>query len=126
MYKIALLQKPKTLLGTFMVLLAAHVSKGDSPNLMPAFTFNLTGFDAQRVRSRNKDTVFVSVDLKIGDKVYPSVTRKIGDIGPGHQDVGITFGPITPDSYSDLVVFSYVLVNSGHDDEVFNKLRNNI
>lgn len=95
------------------------------PPFAPAYyTFRLDSFDIAKTRSRDNwlsdetDTDHVSLTVTVGDQAPYTQTRDLGDLDEGNNyQIGLSTGPILIADPSEKVVFNYVMVNSGHQDE---------
>jgi hypothetical protein len=106
---------------------------GDLTVLTPAFTasstppvpssppvpyrISLDSFQISNTRSRHTDTDFVDFSIRVGDHVYPSQTRAMGDLNNGTYPVGLSYGPIEVAS-GEPVVIMYTIVNAGNHPEL--------
>jgi hypothetical protein len=83
------------------------------------YTFTLDSFRITDTRSRHNDTDFVSMSVKVGDAPPITVPAKsMGDVNNGVHKVGLVI-PNVQVPANAVVAFSYLIVNSGHNqDEV--------
>jgi hypothetical protein len=81
------------------------------------YVFTLENFEILNTRSRHNDTDHVSFALKVGDKVYPAKVKHMGDVNNGTHKVNLSFGPIEIPTPETKVVLTYLIMNSGHDQD---------
>lgn len=88
------------------------------------YTFRLDSFDIAKTRSRDAwlsdetDTDHVSFTIAVGDQAPYTQTRDLGDLDEGNNyPIGLSTGPILIADPGEKVVFNYVMVNSGHQDD---------
>ena len=98
-------------------LLLGSATPGVQPN--PKTVFKLEKIRVERTRSLVRDTLHVSLTVKVGDKVYGPYHKHLGDHRTGNVTVNLATPPIEA-SARDKVVLNYVVLNSGHKkhDEV--------
>jgi hypothetical protein len=98
-------------------LLLGSPTPGVQPS--PKTVFKLETIRVERTRSLRRDTLHVSLTVKVGDKVYGPYHKHLGDHGNGTVTVNLATPPIDA-SAKDKVVLNYVVLNSGHKkhDEV--------
>ncbi len=75
--------------------------------------FKLEKIRVERTRSLLRDTLHVSLTVKVGAKTYGPFHKHLGDHGKGTVTVNLATPPI-PVSATDKVVLNYVVLNSGH------------
>jgi hypothetical protein len=83
-------------------------------------TFSLDSFRITDTRSRHNDTDFASFTLLVrdanGQGTPQTLQKKIGDVNNGTHSIGLSF-PNVPVPAGGSVVFNYLIVNSGHQNE---------
>lgn len=80
------------------------------------FTFRLDSFEIENTRSRHEDTDYVSCSFALGSAAPQTKTKSMGDLNNGTYPVGISFGPVTISSPTEVAIFNYLIVNAGHED----------
>lgn len=87
------------------------------PPFRPAdYVFKLDEFWIYTTRSRDEDTDFVALTVKVDGQAPQTRTKAMGDLDDGHYPVGIRIGPIHIDRADTLVTMNYLIVNSGNAD----------
>lgn len=78
--------------------------------------FSLDNFRITDTRAPHNDTDYVTVGITVGN--MPPVTRtvRVGDVNNGDHHVGLGVSADIPTDHAVPVVFSYVILNSGHGD----------
>src|SRR5512133_3382585 len=79
--------------------------------------FSLDSFRITDTRSRHEDTDYVTVSIAVGGKTPVTTTRRVGDVNNGTHNVGLGVAGDIPTTGAVPVVFSYVILNSGHGDQ---------
>jgi hypothetical protein len=83
---------------------------------MTNYMFRITQIQIDQVRSPEKDTDYVTLAVKVGDQIFPPVTKFIGDV-PASQHphpVNLEVGPVEVGD-ADPVTVSLVVANLGYD-----------
>ena len=86
------------------------------PFAASSYIFRLKSYDILNTRSRHEDTNYVTVGTLV-DGVSQSKTVKMGDQNNGHFSPPIHLDPVRVERPDAQIIFSYLIVNSGHDDE---------
>jgi len=79
------------------------------------YSFSLTNIDAVHRRSEGKDTVWISIAVVVGNNTYKT-TEGYGKHGNGNFTADIVLKNI-PVGDTDVAIFSYVIVNNGHQSQ---------
>lgn len=79
--------------------------------------FSLDSFRITDTRSRHEDTDYVTVSIAVGGKTPVTTTRRVGDVNNGTHNVGLGVAAEIPTTGAVPVVFSYVILNSGHGNQ---------
>ena len=82
-----------------------------------SYVFTLDNFQILDTRSRHNDTDHVTFAVKVGEKVYPAKVKHMGDLNNGTYKVNLSFGPIEIASPETKEVLTYLIMNSGHDQD---------
>ena len=82
---------------------------------MATYKIRMMSFEIANTRAVHNDTDYVSFALKVGDRIFPARAEKVGDLNDGWYPLNWEFvfdidDPGTP------IVFSYLIINSGHSD----------
>src|SRR5271165_1109479 len=77
--------------------------------------FRLDSFEIENTRSRHTDTDVVSFSLKVGDKLYGTKTRSMGDLNNGKYPLFMSFGPVECDNDNEPIHFNYTIINAGNN-----------
>src|SRR5579884_1228684 len=80
-----------------------------------AANFQLNQFRITETRSLHNDTDYVTFSVRVGNKTYGPVQKRIGDVNNGTHNVGLTFDHV-PFERSDKITIAYQIVNAGHAD----------
>ena len=78
--------------------------------------FTLDNFGITNTRSRHEDTDFVFLSATVGGNAPVYASKAMGDVNNGTHQVGLQIEVEIPDDDS-VVVFSYLIMNSGHDND---------
>jgi hypothetical protein len=81
------------------------------------YTFTVDSFQILNTRSRHKDTDHVSLSLKVGGKVYPTVVKHMGDLNNGTFKVKLSIPNVEVPTPETKVMMTYLIMNSGHDKD---------
>lgn len=91
---------------------------------MPKYTFNLHSFTINNRRTNHPlgggtDTVKIAAALQVGDHVYPALYRGAGNLGDTGKEYvqDLAFRDVEIRDPNVPVKFSFVITNSGHQDE---------
>jgi hypothetical protein len=91
---------------------------------MSSVIFTFESFEIQNTRARHTDTDFVSFSLKIGDTLYGTQTKGMGDLNNWFYPVFLTFGPLEINDPSTPVHFDFMVANSGnHSGSIEDRLK---
>lgn len=95
----------------------SHHQKGRS---MARVMFRIPHLHIGQVRSPDTDTDVVTLAVKVGDQIFPPVTKRIGDVGVGDHAVNLEVGPVEVGD-ADPVTVSLIVANMGYDasDEAY-------
>jgi hypothetical protein len=77
--------------------------------------FSIDSFAIMNTRARHEDTDYVAASVAVGNRPAVTGTRSMGDLNNGNYGVGIVFQNIEIRP-GETAVFSYAIVNSGHQD----------
>lgn len=77
--------------------------------------FSLDSFTIMNTRSVHEDTDFVAASVAVADRPAVTATRAMGDLNNGTYGVGLAFENVEIGP-GETAVFSYAIVNSGHED----------
>jgi hypothetical protein len=91
--------------------------KADALPKGKSYVFTLESFQITDTRSRHNDTDHVTFAVKVGDKVYPAKVKNMGDLNNGTYKVNLSFGPIEVPTPETKVNLTYLIMNSGHDQD---------
>ena len=81
---------------------------------MSTFMIGIPSIQIDQVRSADTDTDVVTLAVKVGDQLFPPITRHLGDVGVGHHPVSLAVGPVEV-AETDQVVVSFIVANLGYD-----------
>jgi hypothetical protein len=84
------------------------------PSSTRLYTFNLVSFQINNTRSRHTDTDYVAASLAVGTRPPDTTVKSMGDLNNGQYPVGFIFN--RPVSDNEVAIFSYAIVNSGHEN----------
>jgi hypothetical protein len=93
------------------LLFLGSASAGGQPKAKTVF--KLEKIRVERTRSLLRDTLHVSLTVKVGAKTYGPFHKHLGDHRNGTVTVNLATPPIEV-SATDKVVLNYVVLNSGH------------
>lgn len=95
---------------------AGAVKKAAPP--MPAnYTFTLNSFQITDTRALHNDTDLVSISVAVGKNAPTTLPAKsMGDVNNGGHQVNLSIPNVTVNP-GDVVVFSYSIVNAGHNQD---------
>ena len=83
---------------------------------MTAYMIGIPYLKIDQVRSPSKDTDVVTLAVKVGDQLFPPVTKHLGDLGVDRNPhpVNLNVGPVEV-ADTDTVVVSFIVANLGYD-----------
>ncbi|HEX4037080.1 MAG TPA: hypothetical protein VHX37_03400 [Acidobacteriaceae bacterium] len=83
----------------------------------PAFTFTLDSFKITNTRSLHEDSDYVSIAVAVGSNpAVSSPTKSMGNLNNGTFQVNLSI-PSVAVGPTDVVAFSYAIVNSGYNQD---------
>jgi hypothetical protein len=86
------------------------------------YTFGLDQFQIVNPRSgglfSGTDTDFVSLTLKVGDRLFGTLTKAMGDVQQGYHPVGLVFPNIPIDNPQVPICLNFLITNAGHNGNI--------
>ena len=79
------------------------------------FNFAVDSFTIKNTRSRHKDTDYISASVAVHGRPAQTLKQKLGDLNNGTYETAMKFVGI-PVAANETVVFTYAIINSGHQD----------
>jgi hypothetical protein len=83
---------------------------------MTAYMISIPYIKIDQIRSPSRDTDVVTLAVKVGDQLFPPVTKHLGDVAAGSSPhtVDLYVGPVEV-ADTDSVVVSFIVANLGYD-----------